>query len=79
MSIRIDLPATLTADYRQYDKDWNKIEGPGRVVVKFGNEEIVSLPAVRKAVNYYDSELNQTNEDEIAQETVAKWLKEKLV
>lgn len=75
--MRISIPATLTADYSQYDPDtYKKVEGPGFVVIRFGDADIVTLPAVREATDYYRRE---EEEEEIAQETVARWLREKLV
>lgn len=74
--MRISIPATLTAQYSQYDTDtYKKIDGPGIVIVRFGDVEIVTLPAAKEATDYYNRD---EEEEEIAQETVARWLREKL-
>lgn len=77
--MQIDLPATLNATYSQYNEDFERIDGPGTVIVSFGSREIVRLPALGEPVTYYDTELDRQAEEGIVEETVAHWLKEKLV
>lgn len=72
--MQIVIPATLTAKYTTYDPDDFEDKSP-KVRVQFGDYTVVILPAVREATDYYSRD---EEEEEITQETVANWLKEKL-
>lgn len=71
--MKIELPSALTAS-------WNWIastEDQSYVTVYFGGAEIVTIPAVREVELYSYTPDDQRKK--IIDETVATWLKEKLI
>lgn len=70
----IDIPATLTASYSYWRLNSSGEYDIHEVIVSFGSVEVVNLEPIRKAGRYADDEEREA----IAQETVAKWLRERL-
>jgi len=69
--MRIDIPASLTAEFQMWGREPGAEEYTNQeVVVSFGNYEVVRLAPLER-VSWYSDDYDR---DQMAQQTVAEWL-----
>ena len=75
--MRIDLPATLTAHIDIAAEDWQDPDSPvtAQVVVSFGGEMVTHLEPIRPPNFDYVDQWQKESNEEIAQETMAHYLR----